>query len=178
MTRLAWVAIGLALAAMISLLMGAIGSMRAWSPAVVRAAPQNVVMVEQPGDWVVASLRRATIANQQEIGPDLDRAAMQVRGPDGSVVTLEPLDFTSSFERPDSAGRLIARFRASTAGPYEITVATPEGFALLGIGRDPVPMMTLMMAISGGMAIVLLGAAAGVGWVAFRTRPGAMGRVH
>jgi hypothetical protein len=92
--------------------------------------------------------------------PTWQQLGLQVTGPDGSVVPVRTHRSTARYDvDPGRLGRAVARFDATTAGPYRVSAArATEAGARLAVGDNfarTIAMATLGAA-SLGLAAVLL----------------------
>jgi hypothetical protein len=91
--------------------------------------------------------------------PTWQQLRLQVTGPDGAVVPVYTYRSTARYDvDPGWLGRAVARFDATTAGPYRVTAAkATEAGATLAVGDNIARTiaMTTLGAASLGLATVL-----------------------
>jgi hypothetical protein len=91
--------------------------------------------------------------------PTWQQLRLQVTGPDGAVVPVHTYRSTARYDvDPGRLGRAVARFDATTAGPYRVTAAkATEAGATLAVGDNfaRTIAMTTLGAASLGLATVL-----------------------
>jgi hypothetical protein len=99
--------------------------------------------------WDPATRTIVTVPNAGET-PTWQQLGLAVTGPDGAPVPIATYRSSARYNlEPGRAGRAVATFPASTAGPYRVTAATStDTSATLAVGQD----------ITGGMVLTRLGA--------------------
>jgi hypothetical protein len=87
-----------------------------WDP-----GTRTIVTVRYPGD-----------------APTWEQLGLQVTGPGGAAVPVATYRSSARYDlEPGRAGRAVATFQASTAGPYRVSAArASEAGATLAVGRD------------------------------------------
>jgi len=165
--RLIQLAVICAAAAILTALLGTIGSMWTFQMANLRAAPDARFEVQTPGQWVVASQTRAVVDGQSLMGEAITSDRVTVRNPDGVSIQLREPDQAVRYHQADRDGVVIGVFDAMRRGTYLVSIDGGEGI-LLAVGPDPVGAVSRWVLISGSIAIVLLGVSGCLGWVAFR----------
>ena len=165
--RLIWWALGCAVAAVIILLVAGVGMISSFSLISVPVHGTTQLDVDHPGEWVIASESRALIQGRDVLGPSLDLAQLRVQNPAGESIILRAPERTITYAEPDRAGEIIAVCTMPNRGSYTLTIDGVQQ-ALIGFGPDPMPAMIWWTMLPGAMAIVLLGIAAGLGWVGCR----------
>lgn len=129
------------------------------------------VEVDEPGALVVRSESPGAVrwgASDRDL-------EVSVRGPDGERVPVEDVSPVGDYRVPGRTGRAVARFDASTAGVYRVTVegtATSAGEFAVGAPLWPGPLAGLAGVGALGLAGALAAAAGGVGLAATRWRDG------
>lgn len=155
-------------AAMLALLLGTIGSMRAFDLVTLRAAPEAFFDVQAPGEWVLASETRGVRGGQSLVGEAIGVDRVTVRNPDGVSIPIREPDQTVRYHQTDREGVVIGMFDTTARGRYSLGV-DGDPAVLLAVGPDPVGPVSIWVLISGSIAIVLLGVACCLGWIAFRS---------
>lgn len=168
--RPAWTAVALALGAGVIVLIGSIGAVGAFDLQTIEVDGSASFIVEDPGPWLVAVESRAVLGGREVVGGSVDMKDVECLGPDGTDRQLEAVDHDIRYEQPGRAGEVLGRFMAGESGTWTIVVHGVDGPVLLAIGPDRLEAMVMWTMVSGGLAVVFLGAALGFGWVAWRTR--------
>lgn len=168
--RAAWCAVACALAAAVVVLIGGIGAVGQFTLETYPVTGRATFTVDDPHSmWLVASQSRARVHDRDLVGVDVVLDDVSLIDPTGTVVHLEALPQRIAYERPDRAGEIIGRFKATRAGTWTVQVDERHGQVLLALGEDRLKAMALWTMISGAVAIALLGGALGCGWVAFQS---------
>ena len=172
--RLVWIGVGCGLGAIGVLLVGALGSINAFSLQTIALHQAASFEVSALGDWIVASESRAMVDGFASAGKDVARQDLVLSDPMGKHVPLEEPTRSIVYAMPDRAGRVIGVFHASHSGQWTLQYVAPTseqgGMAIIAVGPDPAMPMVWWVMVPGALAIVLLGVGAGCGWVAWRTR--------
>lgn len=170
--RLIQLALICGVAAVLTLLLGTIGSLRAFQMATLRAAPEASFEVHAAGPWVVASQTRGRLDGQPLVGEAITIDRLTIRDPKGGVVPLGEPDHVVRYHHTDRDGVVVGQFDATDLGSYRVRVAHGDGGILLAVGPDPIGPVSGWVLISGSIAIVLFGVACCFGWIAFRVSRG------
>jgi hypothetical protein len=156
---------------MLVLLAGTIGSIASFDLHTCEVQDEARFEVADPGVWVVACETRSVLGGMERTGSLIAASDLNLVGPDGELRPLVPATQIIRYAEPSRAGTVIGTFDA-TAGTWAIRLADGGQAPLIAVGPDPTPSMAWWTLVSGGLAIVLLGAGAGFGWVAFRRSAG------
>jgi hypothetical protein len=99
--------------------------------------------------WDPATRTTVTVPSAGE-PPTWQQLGLQVTGPGGAAVPVATYRSSTRYDlEPGRAGRAVATFEATTAGPYRVTAArSSEAGATLAVGQD----------IARGMVLTRLGA--------------------
>jgi hypothetical protein len=166
--RLVWLGAICGMAAVLSVLIGVVGSLGAFQLVNLRAAPEAGFAVDTPGDWVVASQTRAVVDGVSLVGAAVTIDQMSMHNPDGVSVPLRAPARVLRYRQSDREGVVIGVFDARLRGSWRLSVAGGGEGVLLAIGPDPVGAVSTWMLLSAAVAIVLLGVACSLGWIAWR----------
>lgn len=156
------------LLAMVTVLIGTIGSLRAFRLTTVTATPSASFEVDASGMWVVASETRSLVNGQLLVGPAVTRDQVHLHNSMGMVVLLEEPIRGLHYRQSDRQGVVIGTFEATSWGPWVVEVDGETQTALIAIGPDPIRPVAIWTLSAGGLAIGFLGVACGLGWVAWR----------
>lgn len=165
---LIWLAASCAAAAVLVVLIGGVGSLGAFQLVTVRLTPEGRFEVGALGDWVVASQTRAVVDGVPLVGAAVTAEQLHLLSPSGAAVPIRVPDYTMAYQRTDRAGEVIGHFDAAQPGSWRVRLAGGGDGVLLAVGPNPLQAVSLWMLVSGAIAIVLLGAACGLGWIAWR----------
>ena len=99
--------------------------------------------------WDPATRTVVTVPSAGE-PPTWQQLGLQVTGPGGAAVPVATYRSSTRYDlEPGRAGRAVATFEATTAGPYRVSATrSPEAGATLAVGQD----------IARGMVLTRLGA--------------------
>jgi hypothetical protein len=121
-----------------------------WDP-----ATRTVVPVAFPGD-----------------APTWQQLGLSVTGPGGAAVPVATYRSSARYDvAPGRAGRAVATFEATTAGPYRVSAArATEAGATLAVGQDIAPSLVLTTLGATILALVTVLVAVPLALVTYRAR--------
>jgi hypothetical protein len=166
--KLIWMAVLCSLLAMVTVLIGTLGSLRAFRMTTVSAAPSGSFEVDAGGMWVVASETRGMVNGKSCLGPEVLRDQVILHDSMGNVIALEEPIRGLRYRQSDRAGVVIGTFQVTAWGSWVVEVHGVAVPALIAVGPDPVGPVATWTLSAGGLAIGFLGVACGFGWVAWR----------
>ena len=166
--RLIWLAVLCSVLAMVTVLIGTLGSLRAFRLTTVSASPSASFEVDTSGMWVVASETRGLVNGKSQVGAEVVREHVHLRDSMGEVIPLEEPTRGLRYRQSDQAGVVIGTFEATSWGRWSVEVVGGAQATLIAVGPDPVGPVAIWTLSAGGLAIGFLGVACGFGWVAWR----------
>ncbi|MDP7028829.1 MAG: hypothetical protein QF733_01250 [Phycisphaerales bacterium] len=157
-------------------LIGAVASVSMFDLKTMAVEQEASFVVDRPGPWVLASETRSVLDGAAHLSEAVALADVTLVDPEGADVEVGVPPRGVRYETPDRSGVIIGSFEASTPGAWTLVRREPAVPAvLMAVGPDPASAAVWWLLIPGGLAVVLLGAAGGCGWVAFRAARRAAG---